>query len=173
MTTAIREKTLHRLFLISVWIKGGCRSVGDHRGSSFFLRRPEGHRTLCRLTNSAGVVRRSQRLDRYYSQPWSPALDCRYRAICRCLSCHSRSHQDFPGRWPLSRKIVGIPDVALVSRRVHRLPMLSLHVHAFDLACPVSDSRRDRGVFDLARVSVAQTDVCSRSPELTTKRCFD
>ncbi len=41
-----------------------------------------------------------------------------------------------------------------------------LRVHALDLACSTNGSRCDRGVFDLARISVAQTALCAVNAEL-------
>ena len=41
MTTSAREKTLHRLFLISVWIKGGAGLLETLAGVPFFFVAPE------------------------------------------------------------------------------------------------------------------------------------
>jgi len=41
MTTAIREKTLHRLFLISVWLKGGAGLLETLAGIPFFFVTPK------------------------------------------------------------------------------------------------------------------------------------
>jgi uncharacterized membrane protein len=41
MTTAIREKTLHRLFLISVWIKGAAGLLETIAGVPFFFVAPK------------------------------------------------------------------------------------------------------------------------------------
>ncbi len=41
MTTAMREKTLHRLFLVSVWIKGGAGLLETLAGVPFFFITPK------------------------------------------------------------------------------------------------------------------------------------
>jgi Predicted membrane protein (DUF2127) len=169
MTSAIREKTLHRLFLISVWLKGGAGLLETLAGAPFLFVTPRAIEDFVVLLTAPELS--------------EDPNDCIATTIRRAVHHFSADTALFAGaylvihglikiffgRRSLAGKIVGIPDLALVSGRVHRLPMLSVHVHPLDLAYSTNGSRCDRGVFDLARVSVAQTVLCAVNCEAKTR----
>lgn len=109
MASATREKTLHRLFLISVWIKGGAGLLETLAGIPFFFVTPRVIEDFVVLLTAPELSEDPNRLDCHYHPPCCSALFCGYRAICRRLSYHSRPDQDFFSRRSLAGKIVAYP----------------------------------------------------------------
>ena len=113
------RESVRRLFLISVWIKGTAGLLETIVGVPFFFITPRAIEAFVVLLTAPELSEDPNRLDCHYPQSCSPALFCGYRAIHRRLSCHSRSHQDFPRGRSIAGEIVGLPDIALVPCRMH------------------------------------------------------
>ena len=166
-SAGIERKIEHRLFLLSVWSKG-IAGLAETIGGLLLLGVPQAGLNALVIALTAPELAEDP-TDRVASKPSSASRSraCgRYETIRQRLSSRARSHQAFPGRGAIAGKVVGVSAVALVPCRVHRLPVLSFHLHAFDLARAVDGFGFDRGVLDLARISVALgkgrlSDYCS------------
>ena len=136
MTTSHnKRKVEHTLFLFSVWIKGLAGVVETIGGLMVLFVTQKLARLLRSLSYRPGISRRFRGLGCELSKQRSSTLFRGHQIFCQCLFDRSRPDQDFPGSGPAATATVGISIVALVSRCVHRLSVLSLYAHTFDMAC--------------------------------------
>src|SRR5260370_32815149 len=129
MIIARREKTLHRLFLISTWIKGAAGVLETLAGVAFFFIATKALETFVVLLTAPELA--------------EDPNDWIAIHLARAVHQFSSDTAFFAG-------------AALVSDCLHCLPMLSLRLHPFHLASPTNDCRSNRGLLDLARVSNSQ-----------------
>ena len=146
----VERKIEHRLFLLSVWCKGIAGLVETIGGVVLFCIPRAALKALVIFLTAPRTGGRSNG-SRCNPSPASRSRAWgRYETIRERLSSRARSHQAFPSRRSIAGKVVVVSPIAMVPCRVHSLPVLSFHLHAFDLARAVDRFGLNRGVLDLA-----------------------